>query len=192
MAELINAVKNNNLQEVIRLLDAGADPNMMGEYRHTLLQLAVIYSNKDIINTLIEHGANINVKPGINILSSVLYRRDDPLSMFNYLLQLPDIEVTQDAIFWIYFRFRPNPELQKQLLKSAIQHMQAKGVPEESMIKMGVMPKNILELGTDSIGPIAPTSGGRRRHRKTKAAKRSKKQASYRHKTRVAKRAGRR
>lgn len=54
------AVRNNDVAAVTRMLDRGADPNYERPYSCNLLVLACIEENFEIAKLLIEHGADVN------------------------------------------------------------------------------------------------------------------------------------
>lgn len=61
MAEIIEAIKQNNLEEVNRLLAAGANPDTIVNGTAAIIE-AASYNRKDIINALLEAGADINIR----------------------------------------------------------------------------------------------------------------------------------
>ena len=61
--ELVRAVRTKNVKKVQLLLKQGADVNKITWIsEHTVLQLAILNGNREIAQTLIESGANINAK----------------------------------------------------------------------------------------------------------------------------------
>ena len=64
--QLIDAAFQNDLKTVKKTLDAGADVNAVDEYGQTALMLAAesltVYGKKDIVATLLEHGADVSIK----------------------------------------------------------------------------------------------------------------------------------
>ncbi|MDP9126743.1 MAG: ankyrin repeat domain-containing protein [Pseudomonadota bacterium] len=66
------AVRSNDREAVLRALDNGADPNMHDKEGFTPLMYSVMYgfADKEIINALLAHGANVNArtKSGDNVL----------------------------------------------------------------------------------------------------------------------------
>lgn len=63
--QLYIAISNNNLQVVIEELDGGFDVNSKLSNDYSLLFLAASYGHFDIINELVNRGADINVNRGI-------------------------------------------------------------------------------------------------------------------------------
>jgi len=59
--DLENAIKNNDLEKVIKWLDNGVDPNSVGQFGYTMLYSASRYGYVDIMATLIQRGANPNI-----------------------------------------------------------------------------------------------------------------------------------
>lgn len=57
-----NAIKNNDLDQVKKLLDNGADVNIKYLFSFTPLHKAASSSHKDIAELLIAYGANINAQ----------------------------------------------------------------------------------------------------------------------------------
>jgi ankyrin repeat protein len=66
--ELRAAVDDNDVEKVVQLLDAGANPNWKNEYGSTTLLAAFSQGNGKIIQLLIDRGASINEidEKGIN------------------------------------------------------------------------------------------------------------------------------
>ena len=62
---LLKAIETADLQKVVSLLNAGADPNAVDEYNQTALRNAVDGADddaehSDIVRVLLEHGADVN------------------------------------------------------------------------------------------------------------------------------------
>jgi ankyrin repeat protein len=57
---LIEAIKKEDVNEVKKLLEAGADVNVKNDFDFTALMLAVLKENPDIIRLLLDNGADIN------------------------------------------------------------------------------------------------------------------------------------
>jgi ankyrin repeat protein len=60
--ELIEAARESNLPEVLRLLSLGADVNAKDQSGITPLHLASYYGHVQVVNELLEHGADIEAK----------------------------------------------------------------------------------------------------------------------------------
>jgi uncharacterized protein len=61
MADWEDAVKRNNVQRVIDLIEIGTDVNALDRYGQTALMLAAHYGYHEIVEMLIAHGANLNI-----------------------------------------------------------------------------------------------------------------------------------
>ena len=59
---LYQAIKNNDLQEVKKLINEGAALNVKNEYGNTPLHFAAYYGHTNIVRYLIEKGANIYIE----------------------------------------------------------------------------------------------------------------------------------
>ena len=59
---LFEAVSNNNIEEVARLIEAGANVNATDDYGETALMWAAWYNAADAAKMLIEAGADINAR----------------------------------------------------------------------------------------------------------------------------------
>ena len=64
--KIFAAVKNNDLEEVQRLLQQGADPNAVDEDGDPLLMYAALFSSVDCMKLLIEKGSDPNAKNNFN------------------------------------------------------------------------------------------------------------------------------
>lgn len=84
---LMNAVKNNQREEVKFLLNAGADVNAKDVYGSTPLHFATNYARSHIMELLVEYGADVNAqdKNGITKLMQVCSYGD--IEMAGYLLE---------------------------------------------------------------------------------------------------------
>jgi uncharacterized protein len=56
-----DAVKRNNVQRVIDLIENGADVNALDRYGQTALMLAAHDGCREIVEILIAHGADLNI-----------------------------------------------------------------------------------------------------------------------------------
>ena len=63
-ARLLNAVDNNNQEEIKLLLAKGAEVNARDYYGNTLLHHAACNNRKEVINLLLANGAAVNAKNG--------------------------------------------------------------------------------------------------------------------------------
>ncbi len=59
--QLFKAVRLNEIEEVRKLIEAGADLNAVCEYKRTALHIASIWGCSEIVKILIEAGVNVNV-----------------------------------------------------------------------------------------------------------------------------------
>ncbi|QQV75360.1 hypothetical protein H6P87_00915 [Rickettsia tillamookensis] len=57
---LIGEIKNDDLEEVHKLLQAGANPNTLDKYNNPCIRFAINNKNLDIVTALLEKGANPN------------------------------------------------------------------------------------------------------------------------------------
>jgi ankyrin repeat protein len=82
------AIEVNNKQATLKLLAAGADPNLYYAYRQPPLQLAINDQNTELIDILLKHGADPDIKDasGNSALSLATYLRVDN-KLFNRLLE---------------------------------------------------------------------------------------------------------
>ncbi|MCP4340737.1 MAG: ankyrin repeat domain-containing protein [Desulfobulbaceae bacterium] len=55
-----NAIKHNNVKNVLDLLAKGEDENSLNRYGQTALMLAAHAGHREIVETLIDHRANLN------------------------------------------------------------------------------------------------------------------------------------
>jgi ankyrin repeat protein len=62
MGCLVDAVRRGDVQEVARLLAAGADPNVKDLDGETPLHIAAEQCNADIAELLLKHGADPNAR----------------------------------------------------------------------------------------------------------------------------------
>jgi ankyrin repeat protein len=62
MNDLFDALLTEDLTLLIELLDAGCDVNAQDEEGRTALIQATIYNNVEVVQILIEHGANVNTR----------------------------------------------------------------------------------------------------------------------------------
>lgn len=87
-ADLIEAVKENRLDEVKRLLDSGASPNARGEGDSTALRVALCQPqpNLDIITALLDAGADLEAGNGIGERPLVYAVKYGDLSVLRLLL----------------------------------------------------------------------------------------------------------
>ena len=63
--ELFEAIKNNDIEKVKKLVEYGTDINVEYKYNYeskTALMLALEKGHLEIIKYLVEHGADINIK----------------------------------------------------------------------------------------------------------------------------------
>lgn len=84
---LMNAVKNNQREEVKFLLSAGADVNTKDVYGSTPLHFATNHARSHIMELLVEYGADVNAqdKNGVTKLMQVCSYGD--IEMAGYLLE---------------------------------------------------------------------------------------------------------
>lgn len=84
---LMNAVKNNQREEVKFLLNAGADVNAKDVYGSTPLHFATNHARSHIMELLVEYGADVNAqdKNGVTKLMQVCSYGD--IEMVGYLLE---------------------------------------------------------------------------------------------------------
>ena len=61
-SRLIEAVKQGDCNKASETLNAGADPNIAPPRDYPILTLAVLQWNTCAVSTLLQHGANINIK----------------------------------------------------------------------------------------------------------------------------------
>ncbi|CAN5600626.1 hypothetical protein BH10BAC3_BH10BAC3_28610 [soil metagenome] len=61
-SELISAVKNNDINGVKRLLEAGADPNAVDDDSDNVLMNAAMYASVECMNALLQKKADPNIK----------------------------------------------------------------------------------------------------------------------------------
>eukprot|EP00961_Rhodomonas_salina_P253831 3430300-Rhodomonas_salina.1 len=58
--KLLDAAVHGNVEEVVRLLTEGANPDVFNDFGETPLHLAAIGGNVEVVKALISSGANIN------------------------------------------------------------------------------------------------------------------------------------
>lgn len=77
---LIEAVKTDNTNEVLRLLNNGSDINAKDYLGTTALMSAVISGDADTVKLLLDRGADVNAKDnqGFTVLMNSSFRRYDP------------------------------------------------------------------------------------------------------------------
>ena len=68
-AALFEAVKKDDLQQVLKLLDQGADVNCRGEYQYTPLITAARYNCFEMAEALIERGADVKAAAGSDFVT---------------------------------------------------------------------------------------------------------------------------
>jgi ankyrin repeat protein len=73
LTPLIYSIANNDTEFTKKLLDKGADPNLVPAQQNAPLMQAVVNNNKEIINLLLEYNADINLISGINIPRTALH-----------------------------------------------------------------------------------------------------------------------
>jgi ankyrin repeat protein len=66
MNDLFDALLTEDLTLLTELLEAGCDVNAQDEEGRTALIQATIYNNVEVVQILIEHGANVNTKDFFN------------------------------------------------------------------------------------------------------------------------------
>ncbi|HET9824044.1 MAG TPA: ankyrin repeat domain-containing protein, partial [Chitinophagaceae bacterium] len=74
---LFRAVKNDDIKEVRRLLDVGADANSFDEDSDHLLMNAALYSSVDIMQLLIERGSKVNATNKLGE-TALMWAANDP------------------------------------------------------------------------------------------------------------------
>jgi ankyrin repeat protein len=74
--KLLEAVRLNKIEEVKKLIEKGADVNVVDEYGATALYWASYKGHSEIVKMLIEAGADVNVvnKYGITALHWASYK----------------------------------------------------------------------------------------------------------------------
>lgn len=81
---LHQAVLNRDLQAVEALLKEGTDVNQFSdEHKKTALMISCEYPNLDMVNLLIKHEADINLKSGTSGAAAVYYLLQDALANLN-------------------------------------------------------------------------------------------------------------
>lgn len=136
--ELFQAVKNEDVHEVKRLLELGADPNAQrGVLRETPLHLAA-YSNKgtDVIKLLLEYGADVNAKWFSGTpLTSAAYNRN--VEIVRILLdagaRINDSGPLRHTALW-GAAANSNIEVAKELLKRGADHKVKSAIQETPLI----------------------------------------------------------
>ena len=77
---LLNAAKDGHLELASLLLDYGADPNAIGEYRQTTLEMAVSTNNYELVKLLLDRGAKVNAKDRASwesLQGALIYNKND-------------------------------------------------------------------------------------------------------------------
>jgi len=94
MSELIDAVVNNDIEEVETLLNNGADINIQDNDGDTALMLASKYGRTDIVRLLLDHGANSFIRNFLSKTALMIaseYGRTDIVRLL--LDQVVDIDI---------------------------------------------------------------------------------------------------
>lgn len=98
---LIEAVLDDDLKEVQKLLQAGVNPNIWDEYENSCIYYAILHKNLNIVTALLDYGANPNTIDGKGndvlslaikkrkpeIINSLLEKGADPSKVLNNLLE---------------------------------------------------------------------------------------------------------
>ncbi|HJD66216.1 MAG TPA: ankyrin repeat domain-containing protein [Rickettsia endosymbiont of Bembidion nr. Transversale] len=98
---LIEAVLDDDLKEVQKLLQAGVNPNILDEYENSCIYYAILHKNLNIVTALLDYGANPNTIDGKGndvlslaikkrkpeIINSLLEKGADPSKVLNNLLE---------------------------------------------------------------------------------------------------------
>ena len=58
--KLLDAINENNFEEVVKLITAGANVNAADEFGYTALMYAAVFKGKEIAKLLVEQGADVN------------------------------------------------------------------------------------------------------------------------------------
>lgn len=85
--ELIKATKNNHPDEMLRLIEAGADVNYKDEFGVAALHWATNHADSHTIEVLVEHGADVNVQNAQGMTKLMQMSSFGDASIVSYLLE---------------------------------------------------------------------------------------------------------
>lgn len=88
--ELFEAIKNNDIEKVKKLVEYGTDINVEYKYNYeskTALMLALEKGHLEIIKYLVEHGADINAKNNYGATSLIMASMNRYLEVVKYLIE---------------------------------------------------------------------------------------------------------
>ena len=84
--ELLDAVRNNDISKVLKLIKAGADINVQSEYTDTALMIAIRLSHVKIAEELIKAGTNVNIYNKIGNTALIEATRGNNLLLIKKLI----------------------------------------------------------------------------------------------------------
>lgn len=203
--EIISAVSTNKMNIIINFLKNGGNVNYMNNNGYTLLHVACMHGNLDIMRLLLAHGANVN-QPGSNysplyeaairghfeMVEELLNRGADPTWVDMYGRSLILNVNTKTG----------NQEMVKLLIRKGIINGYTRGDAErdgvleqyQQQINMERIAASLIAEKYNLPGDVAdyvilpyisrePTQpGGKRKTKRSKAKKGSKKRVSRRNK----------
>ena len=93
--QLVEAVGNGDLDEVVELIEAGADPNTPGQTAQKVLPLfiAAENGNLDVVEFLVESGANVNVDYGSVLLAAARGGYTDVVKYLDNLIKYDVLKI---------------------------------------------------------------------------------------------------
>ena len=94
---LMNAVDNQNFEEVVKLVESGANINQKNEIGFTALLFATGWGDVKMVKYLIEHGASLDAKAnrGFGVIHRAAMNKDS--SILKYLLENYTLNVNDRA-----------------------------------------------------------------------------------------------
>ncbi|QGQ93738.1 ankyrin repeat domain-containing protein [Paenibacillus psychroresistens] len=88
MNDLFDALLTEDLTLLMELLEAGCDVNAQDEEGRTALIQAALYNNVEVVQILIEHGANVNTRDFFNGYAALHFAaRNSSLELMQLLLK---------------------------------------------------------------------------------------------------------
>jgi ankyrin repeat protein len=170
---LRHAITTNNMEELRRHLDAGADPNTATESGTAALGLAVHYNRHEMVALLLEKGANpnIGVPESSPVMEAILNYNIPILKMLlDYHADIDTTDETYGESPYNYVRSRRmnvRDELRQTLenYKDKMHNLRARGRNMAALkLAMGpgghLEPANIRSLPADPVSVIASMLSG--------------------------------
>lgn len=112
------ALRNNKVDPVPMLLEAGADPNTSDEKGISILYQALAWDNYEVADQLIEHGADIDLLNGFEYPETILHHcvmKNKPTCVEYLLRQGADRHIRDSFGYTVFDRVKTHDHISREI-----------------------------------------------------------------------------